>query len=308
MRSSRAAGGTWTSSCPSSGSSTANASPGRNARTVSSVCRISSRPKGSRPRSASAIAGLERAEPQRGGPGVAQPAGRGHEQQPAAGAVPRDARLDGAGDAGVGEQRPAVDVGDEQREVRGEHGHEAVGVPAAQRLVLLRREPDDLEEEYAAVRGRDLSEFRVRGEGHRADLRVVAVGGDRPVDVHVVAGLEPVAAGEDVAAQVLQEVRGPRGRRLLGRIAGEAEGELEAPARLVRVLRFLGVQLAHPVRHEMPVRDGFGAGVDADPVQRIGPAQRPLEERAQVIGLRVPVDAAEGVVDGVPAGRLIIHK
>ena len=117
---------------------------------------------------------------------------------------------------------------------------------------------------------------------------------------------EPIAATEHVARQVLQEVERPRGRRLVVRIADDAQRQLEAEPALLGIVGHLTEQNGDPVRDEVKVRHRRSAQVDRDAVQRIVAAEHRGQHRAVVLGLGVLVDRLERGVDGVPAGRLVV--
>ena len=91
------------------------------------------------------------------------------------------------------------------------------------------------------------------------------------VAVQMVSGAERIAAGEDIACQILQQIHGPD-RRLLLPFPLEAEGQLKAKPAHLRVLALLLVQLGKAVGNIMPVRDAPLTFPDLHAVQRIAAA------------------------------------
>ena len=147
------------------------------------------------------------------------------------GAVAGDALGDGLGQRGIVQKGLSSRVRDEQGQPLAKRVEQLLGVPGLGGLVLGVGQADHLQEGELAMRRVDPAQFRVGAEGDVPDESVFVFEVDRPVEGHVVTGREVVAGAEHVAAQVLQEVRGPNGTVLV-LTAGPAchpEGEFEAP-------------------------------------------------------------------------------
>src|SRR5260221_279133 len=102
-----------------------------------------------------------------------------------------------------------------------------------------------------------------------------------------------------------REVERPGRRLLVLGFSGGPKRQLETGNADLWIGRFLLPKLADAVGDEMPVRRRLRIRIRADAVYRIRPAQPERNNGAYVIGFAIPIDRAQSLVDGVPAGRFV---